>query len=90
MIVLFTFFCLESLRICRQKINYTELHSLHQKNKRQGNLLLWIFPAAKVIVLYLKGYATTCVERNERADRMCRLPKGIRAMPKVLSSSSTK
>ena len=90
MIVLFAFFLFIIIENLQTENKFTELHRLHQKNKRQGNLLLWIFPAAKVIVLYLKGYATTCVERNERADRMCRLPKGIRAMPKVLFSSSTK
>lgn len=91
MTTLSAFFCIDiPLGFRRLEIHYIACWNCVKTNKRQGNLLLWIFPAAKVIVLYLKGYATTYVERNERADRMCRFPKGIRAMPKVLFSSSTK
>ena len=54
MIVLFAFFLFIIIENLQTENKFTELHRLHQKNKRQGNLLLWIFPAAKVIVLYLK------------------------------------
>ena len=50
MTTLSAFFCIDiPLGFRRLEIHYIACWNCVKTNKRQGNLLLWIFPAAKVI-----------------------------------------